>query len=594
MNERAGMTKARAIIAVSAMLAWAGCDKSPPSAPPAQGDSPSPAAQAPASQSAGAAAASAFGSQPVQAVMDSLQILPLRDEIRRGIPRDPQERLRSAFTAWRTYEDAYLSFQYPDDESVRVRILGPDETFEVRGSVHTRAENTWFRCYLIEAGGRTLCPILLHRRDCFDDGICSCGAVVFRTYRYADGTLLRAGYLREGDIKKIQALGDGLRAVLFERTHLWILQCDYARIGLSVRLKKPFADAEAARRLVLDGYGDKGGLGLGEKGMTEAEVVALLGPPARREGNKLFFVQRWTRSESTYELELTGGRFEGLGDRWQRSHDVPPIRGTVAWIADVAEAWPEKPADANDAQRADVAYAIDRFCELAPQAHAWDWDGLCFAMHDLAEKGRKDGRVLAIIRARALDPNLRHSGTVFVLQEYDPQGSLELLLDMLEQEFTSPKDPPEDHFLLEIDETMPWWNIAFLSAIGKDAPPRLHAVIRAGMENPTSPVRRREAYRCCSWLSPADALPYQRKGLKDPDERVREIVAGHFADYAGDAGDLPLLTECARCETSEKVREKLLDAIERLRKKAEGPGISGDFRYRYRSAKGFPSFGICP
>jgi hypothetical protein len=124
---------------------------------------------------------------------------------------------RPSFDEWVKYEDEFVVFYYPKSPYVAMRVITPGNGFRVSGEpVGINTENTFFRAYCLMAGEITCCAVMLDRQDDFDQGICFCGSVVYDKYLFRNGSLYRFSFVYEGDIKKIQILRSGLRAVFFE------------------------------------------------------------------------------------------------------------------------------------------------------------------------------------------------------------------------------------------------------------------------------------------------------------------------------------------------------------------------------------------
>ena len=146
---------------------------------------------------------------------------------------------QAQFAEWVRYEDEFVSFSYPKDVRVSLEIKSPGDPIPILGSPVSSSENSFFRCYRLTFKGATYCLLLLDRTNDFDDGVCFCGHVAYEKYLEHHGSLYRFSLFDNGVFKKIQMLGDGLRLVLFEWTHMPISQQVYAQIALSVRFRQP-------------------------------------------------------------------------------------------------------------------------------------------------------------------------------------------------------------------------------------------------------------------------------------------------------------------------------------------------------------------
>ena len=202
-------------------------------------------------------AISGLAAEPdVSAILARVQLLPVEDDAGLDSPAEysppadasPEERAKAAlisawrearaarFTKWVRHEDEFLSFLVPDDPRVRLEIKTPKDPVLIAGGQDLSKSISFIRCYRLTFRDETYCLLFLDRQSKFDDNGCFCGTVVYEKYLQHHGALYRFSLMRDGKIKKIQTLGEGLRLAGFEWTHMPISQDVYAQIALSVRV----------------------------------------------------------------------------------------------------------------------------------------------------------------------------------------------------------------------------------------------------------------------------------------------------------------------------------------------------------------------
>lgn len=461
-----------------------------------------------------------------------------------------------AFPAWKTYEDDEVSFCHPDDPRLVLEVKKPGDRIPIRGGPVGTTENSFFRSYRLALGTNTYALLLLDRADHFDDGICLCGAVVYRKYAFHNGALFAFDVLEDGQVKKAQVLGNGLRMVLFEWTHLPMTQEVYVQLALSMRLKAGPCDEAAMRKAVLDKHGFEGRLGFLERGMTREDLLALLGAPTRSDRSSLFYVQKSARWQTTTTIALKNGRFEGFRDGWRTSAELPPEPGSIDWISETAEG-------SGRLSRKTVADLFDRFCVQAPTAPSDDWDRLCRAAYALFKKGHRDARIPVIVRARFEEKETRQHYAAWLLHEYDPDGSRDLFAQRIrvaldEARACAAAGPESARF------TSGTWDDLYnlLCFLGEASGRRVPLVLEA-MDHPHPDIRG-AAYLFWDKIPASDAHPRLLRGLEDADPHVRRRTAMAFEDGAGSAADLPALKKQRDVETEEDTKAHLALAIARL------------------------------
>jgi hypothetical protein len=219
---------------------------------------------------------------------------------------------------WKTFQDDHVIFRYPDDPGIRLEVKLPRDRITIGGNPVRSTEIDFVRAYRLANGKRTYGLLLLAETSEFDDSICFCGAVVYQKYLFRNGALYRFDFLKNGLVKKAQIVGDDLRVVLFEWTHMRMTQEDYIKLALSVNLSTIPCDQVAMRKTIFDKYGFDGRLGFLEKGMSRDEVLALLGTPQTKTASSLTYVHTEDRWQTTIVIDFHGGTFTGFSKDFRK------------------------------------------------------------------------------------------------------------------------------------------------------------------------------------------------------------------------------------------------------------------------------------
>ena len=475
---------------------------------------------------------------------------------------------KERFDAWRRYEDGYVSFQYPDAPEVTLTVVRAGETFPVTGGPVSSCDNSFMRAYRLCLGKTTYGAILLTKRDEFDDGICLCGAISFRKYLVRDGSLYRFSLLERGNIvKKVQILRGGMRATVFEITHVPMSEAVYLKLALGFRIKGEAFEERAARDTVVAKYGFFGRLGFLEKGMDAAAVKAVMGASVWSTPAALGYSH--TSDEHLLRTDvvvrLCDGRFRGFGFGDISYTNLPPPRGSVQWICEKTQEpflvlegldlGDEKDYDLGPLTADAAAYIFERFLVLAPSADSADWDTLCRAVCDLHDKGHKDLRVLPVIKKRFLDLDLQQHWAAWALHKLDSDGSQPVFAERAGLLREALKDVGPDEFVeLDVSNLMSFMN---------SASPSRKALLIACMDHPNKHLRA-DGYFRCSGIPAEKALPRLIKGLSEPDAHNRFMAAARFRDEYGDASHIEMLKVQLRVETDDSTKKALEKAILRL------------------------------
>lgn len=491
----------------------------------------------------------------------------LAEEARAKIWREGRD---SHFKKWTRHEDEFISFLFPDDPRVKLEIKKPEDDIPVAGSPVRSAGISFFRCYQLTFKGDTYCLLLLDRQNEFDDSICFCGHVTYEKYLQHKGSLYRFSLLSNGKIKKIQILGDGMRLVFFEWTHLPIHPDVYAQIALSVCWHQPPRDLSSLVAKIKQTYGAFGFL---EKGMDRDAIVSLLGPPTRENRDELCYVSQKSYDdppgsdvvEFTRKIPLKYDRFVGISDCWEKKCWLPPEKNSVQWILarlGTGGLGSERVTPAKDNE---LKPLLARVIELMPKACEKHWGSLCHAAALLARYDVKDPRVPKIIKSRFLDPQLSATEASEALQEYRDREFPELVVKRIHLEMSLARRPDELAHLTE--STLGWASLEGLFRYLQQTHPQRDALILEAMVHPHADVRM-TAYSLWEELPSPTARAWLRKGLGDPSAMIRShnaaVLVQTSASEAEVAKDLALLRDRLAKEKNKEVIDALKEAIKQL------------------------------
>lgn len=490
--------------------------------------------------------------------------------------------LKKNYSQWKRYEDEYVSFIYPDEPNVKLEIKKPEDRIPVSGGVVGTTENTFFRTYRLVIGEETYCALLLDEVNSFDDGICFCGAIEYQKLLVDDGVIFRYDLLENGSVKKIQALSDRYRVVVFEWTHLPIQQDPYIRIGSSIRFKKP----GGGKKLRNNAIAKYGGIGFLERGMTKVEVIKLLGNPTVDGDSKLVYDRVDGRDVDRYTVPIDSkGLFSGFGVSCYEYIKLPPEYGSADWIIEKVSAASgghalfgddDKDYDLGSLTAKDIRYIFERFQELTPEMEDDEWRGLCQAIHKLADMGHKDERVLGVVREK-FKRGYVNDEAHWIIDKYKPADYENLLIDQVKKGYAKAdaeyarwesdggknvKEEFGDDF--DINEDMIFGlGLHNLFCFLGDESNRAHDMILIGMKH-KHPAVRAEAYSFWHYLPSPLSGERLRQGLADNSYSVRRECAEEFADEVGTKADLPVLKKVREIEENEEVLEFIEAAINRI------------------------------
>ncbi|MGW8256143.1 MAG: hypothetical protein ACWGMZ_01525 [Thermoguttaceae bacterium] len=529
----------------------------------------------------------------VSEILARVQLLPLKDDPRllqlqlgsragqsQSADVSPEERARAdawiearsaRFAEWVRHEDEFLSFRMPDDPRIRLEIKTPEDRIPVAGGPIRSEGISFFRCYRLTFKGETYCLLLLDRQSKFDDSVCFCGHVAYEKYLQHHGALYRFSLLENGRVKKIQVLGEGMRLVLFEWTHMPIHPEVYAQIALSVRWRHPPRDLKALTAKVQQEYGKAGFL---EMGMDRAAVVALLGPPTSEDHGLLRYVFRRSNDkppgseieEVTWQIPLTDGKLVNLSPDWRQDRKLPPERNSVQWVLAKLDSRQGESDSVDPARQEELRPLLSRVIDYLPKAHEGHWWMLCRAAHLLAQRDVKDARVPEIIKKRYLDPQLSARDASEILHEYEPKENQALFVKRIRLEMSLACKP--DAIKEQADLGYNRFPLKQLLGYVRSNCDERNAIILEAIKHPHAGIRM-DGYSYSADLPKSVARPRLQKGLGDSSAEVRAYCAGALVELSASSDaenpeDLALLRAQLAKEKDERVIEALREAIKQL------------------------------
>lgn len=492
---------------------------------------------------------------------------------------------KKSFANWKTFEDEFVSFKYPDHPHIELEVKTPKERVPVMGSPIGDTENTFLKCYRLAIGETTYALLLLDKKNSFDDGICWCGAVPYKKYMFHNDALFRFDLLESGDIKKVQILCNGYRLVIFEWTHLPMPQNIFVDLALGVALKTGPYDQEMMKTEIFEKYGFDGRLGFLEVGMNKKEIESLLGAPEQSSQSSLTYSNVEDGLKTTTKIDLVNDVFHGFSEGWRKEIELPPKHGSVEWIKETINADAKRKGstdidpdlfdsfddDDDDSESEPLSletinYIFDRFVELAPKAKSKDWNSLCGSIHKLLERGHLDERVLPIVRERFLEEDLRQGNAAAVLHDIDSEANhdlfekrIRLILDQA-RKYAANNDKKETTLPVGLCDDLE----NLILYLGETNPRRDHFILEA-MKHPHSDIRL-EILDGWNALSSSELRQLLIKWLEDKDVSIRQASSMSFAESFGDSEDIPFLEKRLSAEKDKKTAANLTTALERLKK----------------------------
>ncbi|UDQ97344.1 hypothetical protein AAEX28_09975 [Lentisphaerota bacterium WC36G] len=144
---------------------------------------------------------------------------------------------KKSFVNWKTFEDEFISFSYPDRPDIKLEIKQQGDEISTSGGEVGVFNNSFFKGYRLAIGGHTYFALHLDRDlNYLDSGwSCECGAIELNYIINNCGTLLCFDLMGDGNVKLIQAMSDDLRIATSMSTHAPVSQEVFLEIGTSIK-----------------------------------------------------------------------------------------------------------------------------------------------------------------------------------------------------------------------------------------------------------------------------------------------------------------------------------------------------------------------
>jgi len=382
--------------------------------------------------------------------------------------------------------------------------------------------------------------------------------VALRVYVPDQGSLRAYDLLEDGQLKKAQVLGDGVRLQVLEWTHLPMSQDSYLRLTESMALKNAGAKSDAEWHTAFQQRArPRDRMGWLAPGMTEAEVTALLGQPDEREKNTIIFKETDEEKEwlTTTRITLPGGKFHSLTHCWRKSEEIPPDPGTLRWALKLVR---DENHKATDAELTLLKKTCLAELESCPGGEWNEWCQVADALID--DAGWKEPALGTLIASRFLDKDVIANQASILLGDLNPPGTQEIVTKRLRFVLDEAAKPEalKDKYL----HFSPLGDFHNLLCQVMPEENRL-LFVREGIAHPHRAVRS-NAYWWLDKLPPEEALAAALKGLADEDEYVRRDSAEAFEKTLGSKQHVPVLKNRLEQENDESTRESLGKAVKRL------------------------------
>jgi len=488
-----------------------------------------------------------------------------------GVPADSdlgkflrQEEIKK----WKTFSDDDLSFLYPDFPGLTVTAAEqhPPEGTRIYGGPVGTVNRRSSRFYTIGTKDFTWAVLMLQENPWFDEGICLCGAVSLRVFVPGSDGLRAYDLLESGCLKKMQVLGDGVRVQVFEWTHLPMSHESYLKLTESIALRRNASrrSPEEWLNLAKPHCGRKELMGFLKPGMTELDVVSLLGAPDSREGDTLIYKDADTEISwmTTSRIPLTAGRFRSLPKSWRTEAEIPPERGTLRWALKFVNGDPFDDKPLSKAASQDLNLLKEKCLQQLKDCAGADWNSWIQVANGLYEEtGWEESSLGPLIASRFLDKDVVVNFATGLLEELDVSGTQELMAKRIRFTLDGAVSPEimKDRYL----HSSPYGDLHNLLC-GLDAGEQRNDFIREALDHPHLAIQS-SAY---SWLDklPDDerTLEAALKGLENEDEYIRRNSSEELAKRIGTPKNLPELHELLKSEKDEETRANLKTAIKRL------------------------------
>ena len=466
---------------------------------------------------------------------------------------------RASFERWKSFTDERLGFFYPDAAGVRVEEITNIDSIPLLGETLLPPRAEKLKCYRLTAGdGGTMCVIILAEADQFDDRPRGPHPETFHRFTSSGGGLLRTSFTAQGQVRRAELLGLGVRVTLLDWPHLAIHPDVYLRIAAGIELQQPHANFDDLREAAIAKYGFAGMLGCLDHGMPESEVISITGGPDLREQEPaaLRFHRREGLENVIYRIPIRLGLFVGFGDDWREEVRRAPQEGSLRWMFEKTDFRAGEVGCAGYSlgeltdQEAEMIF--DRVVELAPSASPDDWETVSGIVVNLSQHGLRDQRLTDIAREKLEAMPSDPQPALLILQACDSELSKAAIIEYMVATFDSGSPDPTK---LELFYTL-------ISYLGRDFVGTRRAIDQA--LNHESPQVRELGLKYCAWLPEKYALPHLEAGLRHGSAEVRRRCANAFATGLGTKGHARMLEISLSEETDDQAKALLELAIRRL------------------------------
>jgi len=473
-------------------------------------------------------------------------------------PKAVEVAKQTTFKNWKTYEDEFISFKYPDSEFIRLDKEDKKYRLMIENEIYL--------------------SLSLSENNDFEYWECACGAVIYEKFHYHNSALYRFGFLSHGEVKKIQVQKGGY-LITTQWTHELIPQSLYLDLMFSVKLKK----GTKANSEKLQKRANNSGTLSFAKGMTQQDVISLIGESTEKTKDQLKFIKTasydWNRNKfkETETINFVNGKIEFIAPDWSKSEEIL-VKGTIDWIKHIIDK-SDNSESANKLDKETIRYIKKRVAELIPRTknsgNYSDWDTLCNIIESLFEQGHEDEEIKSLFRLRAFKNNMVNFTEGEIIQKYDCKNwekfiekkMLELLktnkLGVLWEYYADDKDRVVENYFYEL-----------MNAIDEDSHTEQKLIMK-GLDNPNDDIRSYTYGYLCYLIPNKESYPYFVKELNNYDDTVRRECAEVFAVSLGTKDDIPLLEKQLKFEqaiqnkdeTNKEIIENLKKAIKRLKEK---------------------------
>ena len=471
---------------------------------------------------------------------------------------------RGTAVEWRLFEDADISFYYPDIDGVAVESV--TERPPMFGEIFYQSDTATDRWYVIRHGdGTTLAAFSIDREKGFGDLERYPREEVFHKLLDAGGGIARASLTADGGIGRVQWLGNGLRVGLLEWKHCSSSRRDYAAFAASLRLVEPQRDPGGKLAWSVATAGLEERIGLLEIGMVASEVEMAIGRPVGIADETWVYHTPHREGDRYYRVELAGGTFAGLAADWRTVRKDPPIEGSIEWMREKTEI---RAGDAGgigyDLGRLDDVEVEQIFSALRqrlPAAEDSEWDDLCRIIANMAEMKLHDDSCLSLLRSRFLEPGLTSRSAILALRSCDAIGAR----DLFAQKF---RDMVGDlRWKREVRDTPGGIcdDLRVMLAYVGEGHPEAQELVRMSVGHAHPPIRA-VGFSFLGWMDSENARRVAKRGVRNADVRIRRHSAEAFAEHCGTVEDIAVLEHCLTVEGDPETREHLEKAVARLEK----------------------------